>query len=309
MTSVLVVDDDPDICDLVAVNLQLEGFDVTVASSGADALDIVVEERPDVVILDVMMPEIDGFEVCRRIRSDARLGSTPVIMLTAMGQPVDRAKGFAAGADDYFSKPFNASELVARVTSLLRRTNQMRDVSPLTGLPGNFQLAAQLDRVVAEPGDGFSVLHFDLDCFKEFNDYYGFLRGDEAIKESARILGEAQAGHRTPHDFLGHIGGDDFVLVSGAAEGPVLAADVLRAFDSAAPLLYDEADRARGYIEVPDRRRETRRYPFLTASIGVATSASRPITTRWEASSIAAEMKAVAKRRAGSAFEVDRRRQ
>jgi len=198
--------------------------------------------------------------------------------------------------------------LVARVQSALRRSRQMREVSPLTGLPGNFQIAHELERLVAEESNDFAVLYADLDDFKAYNDHYGFMRGDEAIRATGRLLTDALARHRTNPSFAGHIGGDDFVLVTSAHKAETLAQDVVRNFDVLAPSLYDEDDRQRGYIEVPDRRGVLHHYPFLSISVGIATSATRPIRSQWEASAVATEMKAVAKRKVGSSYEIDRRR-
>ena len=134
------------------------------------------------------------------------------------------------------------------------------------------------------------------------------MRGDEAIRATGRLLTDALARHRSTPTFAGHIGGDDFVLMTSAVKAEPLAQDIVRNFDVLAPSLYDGDDRQRGYIEVADRRGVLHHYPFLSISIGVATNAVRPIRTQWEASAVASEMKAVAKRKIGSSYEIDRRR-
>lgn len=305
---ILVVDDDRDICRSIEVVLRLEGYDVRIAHEGEEALEQARQTQPDLILLDMMMPGIDGYEVTKRLRHDPRTATASIIMLTARALPADKVLGLTAGCDDYIVKPFDPSELVARVQSALRRSRQMREVSPLTGLPGNFQIAAELERLVGDDSNDFAVLYADLDDFKAYNDHYGFMRGDEAIRATGRLLTDALARHRTSPSFAGHIGGDDFVLVTSAAKAETLAQDIVRNFDMLAPSLYDEEDRQRGYIEVADRRGVLHHYGFLSLSIGVATSASRPIRSQWEASAVATEMKAVAKRKAGSAYEIDRRR-
>ena len=304
----LIVDDDRDICRYVEVNLTLEGYDVEVGHDGEAAVATALKLQPDLVLLDVMMPGLDGYEVCRRLRTDPRTANTSVIMLTAKSLSADKVMGLTAGADDYIAKPFDPPELVARVSSVLRRNRQMRELSPLTGMPGNFQISYELDRLVNDPVAQWSVIYADLDNFKAYNDTYGFLRGDEAIKATARLLTLVLARHETNPQFAGHIGGDDFVLIVGADEVEDIARDIVASFDDLAPTLYDEADAAAGFIEVKDRQGSMHRFPLMTISLGVATTAHRRIASQWEASAIATEMKLLAKRAPGSAYELDRRR-
>ncbi|MCU1448870.1 MAG: Transcriptional regulatory protein WalR [Acidimicrobiales bacterium] len=305
---ILVVDDDRDICRSIEVILRLEGYDVCIANEGEEAIEQATRIQPDLVLLDMMMPGIDGYEVTKRLRHDPRTATASIIMLTARALPADKVLGLTAGCDDYIVKPFDPSELVARVHSALRRSRQMREVSPLTGLPGNFQISAELERLVDQEAEEFAVLYADLDDFKAYNDHYGFMRGDEAIRATGRLLTDSLARHRTSPSFAGHIGGDDFVLVTAAKGSEALAQDIVGNFDVLASSLYDEEDCQRGFIEVPDRRGVLHHYPFLSISIGVANSAVRPIRTQWEASAVASEMKAVAKRKVGSSYEIDRRR-
>ena len=147
---VLVADDDEDIVRFVEVNLRLEGYEVHTVSDGAQALEAALELTPDLILLDVMMPKLDGFEVCQRLRSDSRTKHISVIMLTAKSLSADKVVGLTAGADDYMIKPFDPIELIARVKSALRRSREMRGVNPLTRLPGNIQVQEQVSKRVAE---------------------------------------------------------------------------------------------------------------------------------------------------------------
>jgi diguanylate cyclase (GGDEF)-like protein len=305
---ILVVDDDPDICRYVEVNLSLEGYEVAVEHDGPSGLAKALELQPDLVLLDVMMPGIDGYEVCKWLRHDPRTTNASIIMLTAKTLSAEKVLGLTAGADDYIGKPFDPPELIARVASALRRSRQMREVSPLTGMPGNFQISMELDRLVADTNQGFAVVWADLDNFKAYNDRYGFLRGDEAIKATARVLAAALARHPADPQFAGHIGGDDFVIITAPEAVEDLCIDIVVAFDEMAPELYDAEDRDRGYVEVIDRQGKSHDVGFVSISLGVATTAHRRIVTQWEASAIASEMKTLAKRRPGSAYEIDRRR-
>lgn len=304
---VLVVDDDVDIARYVELNLSLEGFRVHVAHDGHDAVRQAQTVRPDAILLDVMMPGLDGYEVCRRLRSNARTSHCAIIMLTAKALSADTVLGLTAGADDYIAKPFDPPELVARVRAALRRARQLRDVSPLTGLPGNSEITRQVERLVAEHRP-FALLHADLDRFKAYNDRYGFLRGDAAIRATADVLSDVVEGQSHETSFLGHVGGDDFVILAGPSAAEEVAREVIAGFDAMAPSLYDPEDAERGWIEIEDRRNNHHTVGIMTISIGIVTTEHRPLLAVAEASAIATEMKVLAKDSPGSAYRIDQRR-
>jgi len=127
MRTVLIVDDEQDILDLIAFNLRQDGFSVLTADNGLAAIDLLVKKHPDLVILDLMMPSMDGLEVCRRIRKNPETSQIPVIMLTAKSDTMDKVIGLEIGADDYLTKPFHVRELLARIRSLLRRVDQVQE--------------------------------------------------------------------------------------------------------------------------------------------------------------------------------------
>ncbi len=303
---ILVVDDDPDIVQFVRVNLELEGFEVTTAGDGHQAINSALTTAPDVVVLDVMMPGLDGLNVLKQLRTHPAAANTSVILLTAKALPEDRVAGLELGADDYITKPFDINELVARVKAVLRRTKAMRDVSPLTGLPGNFRIASELEARI-DSGELFALVYADLDNFKAFNDHYGFMRGDQVIKFTAHALLEAAAILEDPSAFVGHIGGDDFVAVIRPDQSEAFCIEAISVFDDGILDYYETADALRGYIEVTDRRGERHAFPVVSISLGVASNTFRDITSQWQASAIAVEMKEHAKRVSGSSFEIDRR--
>lgn len=303
---ILVADDDPDILQVVRVNLELEGYEVETALDGQEALDKAISQPADLILLDIMMPRMDGLTALHRIRGHGSSGNTSIILLTARGLPEDRVRGLELGADDYITKPFDVSELVARVKAVLRRTQAARDLSPLTGLPGNFRISQEIEERIAD-GRTFSLIYGDLDNFKAFNDHYGFMRGDEVIRFCGRCLRESAAAVGQHDAFIGHIGGDDFVAIVSGDMAEAYCKEVLESFDDGILDYYDTADALRGYIEVVDRRGERFAVPVASISLGVATNATREITTQWEASALAVEMKEFAKKRSGSSYEIDRR--
>ncbi|MFY9586207.1 MAG: response regulator [Actinomycetota bacterium] len=300
---ILVADDDDAILRLVEINLNLDGYEVVTASDGEEALRLVHEHLPALVLLDVMMPKLDGYEVCERIRADGRTRHINVIMLTAKSLSADKIVGLTAGADDYVLKPFDPMELVARVRSTLRRSREMRAISPLTGLPGNVQIEDEI-RHRYGAGEPLAVCYADLDNFKGYNDRYGFLEGDRAIEYTAEILREVAESF--PGSFLGHVGGDDFVLVVQADEAESASQKAIELFDAGTRKLYEPEDAARGYIEVEDRRGRMMRYPLISLSIGVGLN-DESVRDYREIVDAATEMKSFAKRQAGSVYALDRR--
>jgi diguanylate cyclase (GGDEF)-like protein len=303
---IIVVDDDEDILRFVEVNLRLQGFDVLVAHDGQEGLELIEKHRPDLAVVDLMMPGLDGLELTRRLRSDPMTVALPIIILTAKGMTVDKVVGLTAGADDYLVKPFDTLELVARVRSTLRRNQEYREVSPLTGLPGNNRILREIaDRV--RGGSDYAVCHLDIDRFKSVNDAYGFVRGDEFITALARSLHRAVMAAGLPPAFLGHIGGDDFVVVCTPDQVRALTNRAVEDFERYADELYDPIDSQRGYLELTDRRGNVQQARLVTISIGVALSPARRFADPREVIAVAAEMKTVAKTQPGSFVAVDRR--
>ncbi|MFV1960928.1 MAG: response regulator [Acidimicrobiia bacterium] len=303
---VLVADDDPDILTVVKINLELDGFEVDTAIDGEDAIQKATSTPPNVIVLDIMMPRMDGLTALHRLRSQASTANIPIILLTARGLPEDRVRGLELGADDYITKPFDITELAARVRAVLRRTQAARDLSPLTGLPGNFRITAEIEDCIREER-AFALVHGDLDNFKAFNDHYGFMRGDEVIRFCASSFSEASESLGMTDIFVGHIGGDDFVAIIPPEMSEPFAKEVIERFDDGILDLYDTADALRGYIEVIDRRGERYAFPVVSLSLGVASTEVREIGTQWEASAIAVEMKEFAKKQQGSTYRIDRR--
>jgi len=303
---VLIADDDRDIVRFVEVNLRLEGFEVITAHDGQDALSKALVRQPNLILLDVMMPRMDGYEVCKTLRADGRSAHIPVIMLTAKSLSADKVLGLTAGADDYIIKPFDPMELVARVKTTLRRAREMRALSPLTGLPGNHRIEAEIQQRMAHEVP-IAVAYADLDNFKSYNDRYGFLRGDEVISMAAQVVRRAAEDAAGPSGFVGHIGGDDFVAVLPPEVAEDFARRVINGFDGRIPSLYDPEDAEAGAIALEDRQGQLRRFPLVSVSIGIACNTRRHIGDHRELVATATELKSLAKRESGSAYAIDRR--
>jgi diguanylate cyclase (GGDEF)-like protein len=305
--TILVVDDDPDIARFVEVNLRSAGYDVSVASDGEQALEKAAALRPDLVLLDVMMPRIDGFEVAQRLRRNPQTASTSIIMLTAKALSTDKVLGLTAGADDYIIKPFDPIELLARVKGTLRRAKEMRNLSPLTGLPGNIRIQEEIERNVRDDRP-FAVLYCDLDNFKAYNDQKGYVRGDRLIQATARIIQDAVAEFAGSDGFVGHVGGDDFVAVVPPETAEDIAKRIVERFDGDIHEFYEREDMQRGFIEVEDRKGVMQKLPLAGVSVGIATTDVRRFEHYGEAVAVATEMKQFAKRELRSSYAIDRRK-
>lgn len=302
-TRILVADDDPVLCMLLQETLRSAGFDVLIAHNGDELVRMAQEHAPALLLIDLMMPVMDGYEAIRQLRNDTRTAHLPMIILTARSASADVVTGFETGADDYIVKPYDIDVLLARIRSHLRRAAQRPVHNPLTGLPGNILLQAELEHRLSSH-QSFALLYVDLDNFKAFNDAYGFARGDRAIHLLADVLTEIAP----TADFLGHIGGDDFAIIHTDPNVETLCQNLVMTFDERVSSLYDTADLQRGYLKGIDRQGMPRKFGLLSVSIAVVNTFWRDFTSVEEISQVAAELKNQAKLIPGSSYVIDRRR-
>jgi diguanylate cyclase (GGDEF)-like protein len=305
---ILIIDDTELTVRLTSDILCKQGYRVVSASNGMDGIKMVGAEKPDLVLLDILMPGIDGFEVCKLLREDESNNLMPIIILTARDNEEDKLTALELGADDYITKPFNPRELVSRVNNTLLRIARNRLANPLTGLPGNIEIQSEINHRLAT-NEKFAVLYLDVDNFKAFNDAYGFAMGDRAIKMIADIISDVVRTFGVSGDFTGHIGGDDFVIITTPENSEVLSENIIEAFDAKVPELYSESDRYTGFITTTNRTGNIIRYPIMTISIAIVTNEFREFKSHLEVGVVAAELKKKAKEISGSVYLKDRRMQ
>jgi len=304
---ILVVDDEPPIREILKFQLENAGFLVTTADDGEQGLQSVEENPPDLVLLDLMIPRMDGYEVCRRIKTAYETRHIPVIILTARGELNEKLKGLENGANDYVTKPFSMPELLMRVRNVLTWSQSQREANPLTGLPGNVSIERELTQRI-DAGAAFAFIYTDIDNFKAFNDYYGYARGDEAIKGTARLLTRAvvECGNKT--DFVGHIGGDDFVVMTTPDRADSIAKKVVELFEKASKDLFDEEDLERGYLRIRKRSGEVMKIKSLGITLAVVTNEKTPVGHIGQVADIASELKRYGKSMTGSVVVRERRK-
>ncbi|MFZ3089275.1 MAG: response regulator [Nitrospirota bacterium] len=304
---ILIVDDERSITSLITSMLQEFGYTTIEASTGEEALSIAQAEQPDLILLDINLPGIDGFQTLKRLKNSVSTGRIPVILLSGIKDAKEKARGLNLGASDYITKPYSSLELEARVRLLLQRREEEHSTSPTTRLPGNIAIEREINAKIKEKAP-FSVCYIDLDNFKAYNDNYGFLKGDAVIKQTAKIITDVVREYGNDSDFVGHIGGDDFIIITTNDKDDIICSGIIDAFSRIIPLYYNREDRNRGLIELENRRGQIEKFPIMTMSIAVVTSnEQRRLEHMAQISDIAAELKKAAKKMEGSVVIRDRR--
>ena len=259
---VLVIDDDPTNLAVLKVHLRQMGLEGLLEQNPEAGMELAVREQPDLILLDVMMSGMDGHEVCRRLKADARTAAIPVIFISARDESEDIVEGLELGAVDYVSKPFKTGELKARIGTVCRmialqeNLATLANTDELTGLTNRRRLAEQLEREILQVKSHvspLSLLMFDLDHFKAINDTYGHLGGDVVLKQFARIIDD----NKYPLDIVARYGGEEFVIAMP---------------DTDRVKVTQAAERLRGLVECFNWRISTERVA-ITVSIGAATMA------------------------------------
>ena len=306
-SKILVIDDEMMLREMLKDIFSIAGYDVITAENGKEGLQKIEQELPDFVILDGSMPVMDGFETLKEIRKNPRFINLPVVMFTALSGESEQIKGLNLGADDYITKPFKTSVLLSKVKNILDRKKQSIDVNPLTGLPGNLTIQHTVEKHILNK-DTFSLLYIDLSNFKSFNDKYGFYRGDEVIKFTASVLINVTKEYGSVNDFVGHVGGDDFIIISSIDNSIKIAENIIDNFDEGIKGFYDKEDLKQGFIISKNRQDETTKVPVMTVSISIIDTNIACLSHYAEISKRAAELKKEVKKHKKSAFMFERRK-
>ncbi len=268
MSKILVVDDESSIVELVEENLAMEGYETSHAYSGEEALELMRHAQPDLVLLDVMMPGMDGYEVSRQMQADPQLNHIPIIMLTARSAIPDKVMGYSRGVDDYVTKPFDSDELLVRVRAQLHHLYH-EDVSDITGLPGSKAVEDALKQRTSDASKPWNIVYIDIERFTIYNENYSFLEGDELIKATASLLREAVRERSNPDDFLGHVGGDNFVFITTPDRVKGICELAAAKFNAIIPQYYTASDRNQGYVLAMSHDGQVEQSPLAELSFDV----------------------------------------
>ncbi len=266
MSKILVIDDEPSIVDLIEVYLRDEGYQTSHAYSGEEAMAAMINDRPDLMLLDLHMPEMGGAEVCHEMQQDPRLMDIPIIVLTASTSARERKLAWQAGANDYVTKPFDLDELAQHIHAQLHYHEHQR-ISELTGLPAGPAIVEAIRRCINSLAQGLVITYINIEHLDAYNETYSFLEGNELIQKTATILREAVAKSGGEGDFLGHIGGGEFVIIAPASPAQQIADQATARFNQEVPAqFYPAAVCKQGYVMASNHDSQLYHCPLVELS-------------------------------------------
>jgi diguanylate cyclase (GGDEF)-like protein len=283
----LVVEDDIDIGNMLKIYFSGLDFDVDVAMRGSEALEKTKQVLPHLIVLDIMLPDIDGYEVCRNLRTNMRTSHIPVIFLTQKDERSDKLQGLELGADDYITKPFDIEELKLRVQGAIRRSERESLTDPRSGLPAGRLIEDQLRRIIRRRD--WALLDARLNNFEPFKDVYGFVAGDDVLRFTSMLIGEVVDELGTTSDFIGHAGGDNFIVITTEEKAETIKAHLKERFDKEVQTHYNFMDRQQGFVQAPTPDGTTVKVPFMTMSIGIVSPSAHSFADIREITELAAE--------------------
>ncbi|MGB4580966.1 MAG: response regulator [Coriobacteriia bacterium] len=304
--NILIIEDSATLRQMVTMSLEERGYKVWGAPDGMSALHSLTEHQPDAIILDLNLPDIDGFELCKRMKSTPGSHDIPVLVMTGLDQPGFEIMAIEAGADDFIAKPVDPLVLDARIEMVVRRMRRERFANALTGLPSNALTEERLAFMLARKRP-FSAIFVDIDDFRSFNRCYGYARGDLLLRHLAELILESVNFTGCDEAFVGHLNADDFVVICEPEKAEEVANQLTKAWDLSVMDFYEDEDRDRGYFQLSDRAGDCRQYGPLTLSVGIVPvidSFPESVITLTDAGS---ELRAYARTSPGSTVMVERR--
>ena len=246
MPTLLIVEDDLDVADMLKKYFRAQGFMVRAVETGQAAVKIALSTGPDLIILDIRLPDIDGYQVAQNLRSNQRTQDIPIIFLTDRRERASRLRGLENGADDYITKPFDVQELRLRVRNALHRREQGSLTNPVTSLPEGALVDERLQECLQ--GDDWALLLIFLDNLDNFREAYGFVAADDVLRATSLMIQSAVREIGNPNDFIGQIGRIDFLLVTSGKNVDVLAKRIQERLDQSIDYFYPLEDRENGSI-------------------------------------------------------------
>ena len=271
-------------------------------------LDVALKSIPGLIIIDEDGLETDILALCEQIRNNEDNSITPIIVCSSNKTREHKIEVLQKAVQYYMENPLDKEYMYYTVNNIIRLMHNNRRVSPLTGLPGNVQIQAEMKKRLLND-EQFAVLYLDLDNFKAYNDTYGFLKGDEIIKFTAKTIAKNVHNGEYTNCFVGHIGGDDFVAIVDESENyEEICQNIIIEFDTKVLDYFNEIDKERGYVEVPNRKNIIEQFPLTSISIGVVVVHKGRFKNTLEIGEVGAQVKHLSKITPGSAYVIDKRR-
>lgn len=272
---ILVVEDDIDISKMLRIYFDSQGYEVLVANRGQEALDTCRTKLPNVVVLDIQLPDIDGYEVCRTLRSNTRTSYVPIIFLTQKDERSDKIAGLELGADDYITKPFDIEELKLRVEGAIRRSQREALTHPVTNLPAGKLIEEQL-KEVKESEAPWMLLYFGIRNVNAFREIAGPIQVNEFLIHLADIMRETVEHHGTIDDFIGQASDSDFIVITTPERAPTICETVRQRFDKESEVFYPHSVREARKVSYQDIDGTTREADLMQLIVGVVSSNDGP---------------------------------
>ncbi len=283
---ILVVEDDADIANMLKIYFSSQGYDVDIAARGEEALEKTRQNMPHLIVLDIMLPDIDGYEVCRRLRTSTRTSHIPIIFLTQKDERSDRLQGLELGADDYITKPFDIEELRLRVQNAISRSERESLTDPRSGLPAGRLIEDHLRQIISQRG--WALMDIRINYYDAFREVYGFVAAGDVLRFTAMLLNEVVDEVGTPDDFIGHPGEENFVVITTEEAAPAIRERLKERFAEEVKSHYTFLDREQGYITLEENGKE-KKVPLMSLSIGIVSPSQYEFADIREITELAAE--------------------
>ncbi|KPK50590.1 MAG: hypothetical protein AMS22_11965 [Thiotrichales bacterium SG8_50] len=284
---ILVVEDDFDISNMLRLYFSNQGYDVDVAARGEKALEKTRVDLPHLIVLDIMLPDIDGYEVCRRLRTSMRTSHIPIIFLTQKDERSDKLHGLELGADDYITKPFDIEELKLRAQNAIARAERESLTDARSGLPAGRLIEEQLRKIIRS--SGWALLDIQISHFEAFKEVYGFVAADDVLRFTTMLLGKVVDEFGSPDDFIGHTGGNSFIVITTEDGSENMQKNLKERFRDQVLSHYNFIDREQGFILTTKDNGEQGKTSLMSLAIGAISPSQRDFADIREITELAAE--------------------
>lgn len=302
---IIVIEDENQLTNQLKLIFSVEK-DYLFKHVSSSELDKAMKDIPNLIIVNEDSLQENIIDICQFIRKDNDNSITPIIVVSSNIDKNHRLDILKNNIEIFIKAPIDNEYIYYTVKNMIRLMSSNRKVSPLTGLPGNLQIQLELKKKLLKK-ENFGILYFDLDNFKEYNDTYGFLKGDEVIKFTAKTILKVMHNYKLEESFVGHIGGDDFVGIISEVDYDRLCQDIITQFDTNIKEYFNDEDIERGYLEVANRKGIIEQFPITAISIGVVKVSPGEYDNPLEIGEVGAQVKHLAKTQIGSAYVINRR--